>query len=100
MVEYKKKKGFSSAGVIISTYRFALCTRSNRYVSVAFPPKYMALGIRLFISMFPHVLDGCEHGGLGEEVIRNPRVQGFVVNVGGGLEVVSVLAIFKKAKKG
>jgi len=32
--------------------------------------------------MFPHVLAGGEHGGLDEEFIRSPRVQGFVVNIG------------------
>jgi len=50
--------------------------------------------------MFPHVFAGGERGSLGEEVIRSPRVQGFVVTLGGGLKVVFVLAILKKAKKG
>jgi len=36
--------------------------------------------------MFLHVLAGGERGGLGEEVIRISRVQGFVVNVGRRVE--------------
>jgi len=32
--------------------------------------------------MLPHVLDGSKPGGLGEEVSRSPRVEGFVIDVG------------------
>jgi len=45
----------------------------------------MAFGVSLFFSILPHVLAGGKRGGLSEEFSESPRVQSFVVTLGGGL---------------
>jgi len=53
----------------------------------------------LILPMFHHILTRGESGGLSKEVLRGPRVEGSVIYLGGGLDVVFIRAISKKAKK-
>jgi len=95
----KEEERFSFVGAIIRAHGFALCAGMNRDIGVTLSPKHPSLAIRLVVPVLPHILAGGKSGGLNEEFSGSPRVEGFVITLGGVLKMVFVRAISRRKLK-